>query len=255
MRPRRIQQTVLIAAALMVIAATGAAGQQDFRNIASFEADIYFDGSFETKLNEVFLARLTDLLTLETRIEQQNGSGEGLTFLYLGPIFTWTPNFYTISRYGIGYRTDGVIGHEVDIEANYESADFFVGGGVRARALPADDVWYVIPSLGGKVFPGDRFGVMAKYFFSYNNDEEISNALWSEVDYAVSDTVTVKLGGTGEIGEDPYRPDQPDISWSALTGATFRASPTVNIRYHLEYLGRINYEDGIRNLILVDWRF
>jgi hypothetical protein len=235
--------------------ASGLASAQDFRNIASFQADAYFDGRFETTLNEVFLARLTDLLTLETKIEQRSGSGNGLTFAYLGPIFTWTPSFYTISRYGIGYRTDGVIGHEGDIQLNYESPELMLSAGTRARIFPDDDFWYVIPSVGGKVFPGDRFGILAKYFFSYNSNDEISNAIWSEVDYALTDRVTVKLGGTGELGEDPIEPDKAKISYSVLTGASFKATDTVNLRYHLEYLARVNYQDGIRNLILVDWRF
>jgi hypothetical protein len=245
---------MIVGVALLVIAAAGASAQ-DFRNIASFEADVYFDGEFDTTLNEVFLARLTDLMTLETKIEQRSGSGEGTTFLYLGPIFTWTPNFYTISRYGIGYRTDGVIGHEVEVQANYETAEFLLGGGVRGRAFPKEDQWYVIPSLGGKVYFGDGWGVRLNYYFSYNDLDEIANAAWTEVDYAVTDRVTVKLGGTGEIGENAYQPNEAEISYSVLTGATFKASPTVNIRYHLEYLGRVNYDDGIRNLILVDWRF
>jgi hypothetical protein len=228
---------------------------QDFRNIASFQADAYFDGRFEMTLDEVFLARLTDLVTLETKIEQRSGTGDGLTFLYLGPILTWTPRFYTISRYGIGYRTDGVIGHEVAVDANYESSELLLGGGIRGRAFPADDFWYVIPSIGGKVFPGDRFGLLGKYFFSYNSDGDISNAIWSEADYAVTDRVTIKLGGTAEVGEDPGRSDRAEISYSVLTGTTFKASDSVNLRYHLEYLGRVSHQDGIRNLILVDWRF
>jgi hypothetical protein len=248
------RRILLLATALLVIGAMGAPAQ-DFRNIASFQVDTYFDGEFETTLDEVFLARLTDLVTLETKIEQRSGSGNGLTFLYLGPIFTWAPGFYTISRYGIGYRSDGVLGHEVELQANYESPDFFVGGGVRGRAFPDDDVWYVIPSLGGKIFPAQGWGLFGKYFFSYNSSDQVSHAFWSEVDYAVADRVTLKVGGTTEIGEDPIDPDSAEVSYSVLSGATFRASDTVNIRYHLEYLGRVDYADGLRNLILVDWRF
>jgi hypothetical protein len=57
------------------------------------------------------------------------------------------------------------------------------------------------------------------------------------------------------VGEDPIEPDDVRLSYSVLTGATFKASDSVNIRYHLEYLGRVGREDGIRNLVLVDWRF
>ncbi|MGM0675681.1 MAG: hypothetical protein ACQETQ_13390 [Spirochaetota bacterium] len=250
------RRTLVLTAAVFLLTISPVTAQ-DFRNIASFEADAYFDGEFETTLNEVFLANLTSLVTLETKIEQQTRSDNSSTFVFLGPIFTWTPNFYTISRYGIGYHTDNNFGHEFEIDANYESQELHVGGGIRARTYPDEDIWFIIPSLGGKIFPGERMGIRAKYFFSYNDQDQTSHALWSEADYAVTDVVTVKLGGSGEIGDDPIDPDTAKISYTVLTGASFKASDTVNLRYHLEYLGRVgeNYDDGIRNLILVDWRF
>jgi len=254
MRVLNARHPVVLIMAVFLLG-TSAAAAQDFRNIASFQADAYFNGEFETTLNEVFLANLTSLMTLETKIEQRTRSDNSSTFAYLGPIFTWTPNFYTISRYGIGYHTDDGFGHEFEIDANYESRELHVGGGARARMYPDEDIWFVIPSVGGKIFPGDRVGILAKYFFSYNHKDETSHALWSEADYALTDVVTVKLGGTGEIGDDPRDPDTAKISYTVLTGASFKASDTVNLRYHLEYLGRVDYEDGIRNLILVDWRF
>ena len=78
---------------------------------------------------------------------------------------------------------------------------------------------------------------------------------WSELDYQLADKLNVKLGGTLDHGDHPVRPDESRTTASGITGATLRLSDRVNLRYHFEYFARFSANDGVRNLVLVDWRF
>lgn len=249
----RVSRTMAIALLLAGIAVGASA--QDFRNIASFSFDYNFDNTYEATLENVFLAPLTERTTLEANAQQISASNRSLTMFSLGPVFTFPPNVYTISLYGLGIDGDGNFVHEIDLQANYETASYRVGLGARGRYLTEEDDYYVVPSLSGSLRLPAGFGLRGTYFFSWNSDDEISNALWLEGNYQISELLGVKLGGTVDVGDDPRPGGGNRTNSSAITGATFSLSDSVNLRYHFEYYIRGSSANGIKNLVVVDWRF
>ncbi|GEM_PF-6777374 len=236
------------------------ASAQDFRNISSFSLDTYFDNTFETRMETVFLAPLpSDRLLLQLKASNQVGNQLGdatsLTMVHFGPVILFSPAVYGIITYGAGFREDGTVVHEGDIQLHYESEAFRVGGGARARIEPDDDVAYVIPTIGGKVFLPRGFGVQANWYVGIDNEGEVNHSVWVEVDYAVTPVVTPKLGASVELGENPARPDGSELTYNLISGVGFQLTESVSARYQLEYIGRADRDDGIRNFVYVDWRF
>lgn len=250
---RRPMRTAAVALLLTVAAA--AASGQDFRNIASFSFAYDFDNTYTTTLEDVFLAPLAERATLQAKVHQLSGSNRSLTMLSLGPVFNFPPSIYTISLYGIGIDQNGNLVHELNLQANYEIAGYRIGLGSRGQYFGEDGSYYVVPTLGGTLRLPAGFAVQGTYFFSWNSDEEISNALWVEGNYEITDLISVKLGGTVDIGNDPRPGGGNRTNYSAITGARFALSESVNLRYHFEYYFRGTSADGFKNLVVVDWRF
>lgn len=262
---RRFATRSLLLLLLLVLPTSAFA--QAYRNIASLGFDYYEDQSTKLNVVNVFLAPLSDRASLEARLEREDETKPSVsrTLIALGPIFTWPSGLYTISRYGIGFEKENEdsIFHELNLEANYERPGYYYGGGVRGRYFQADQSWFVIPSLGGKLYLDGGFGVLGKYFFGVNSDDVISHSLWLEGDYAVTPTVTLNLGATaGREGGDPVEYSDTgealDVIWNytVLTGARFTLSPGAALKYHLEYLGSsAEPRNGVRNLLLLDVNF
>ncbi len=259
--------TVGVLFLLLLFLLPGVASSQNFRNIASLGFDYYEDQSTKLNLVNVFLAPLGEQALLEARLEREDETKPSVsrTLIALGPIFTWPSGLYTISRYGIGFEQDNddSFFHELNLEANYEQPGYYYGGGIRSRYFQGDQSWFMIPSLGGKLYLDGGFGILGKYFFGVNSDEVISHSLWLEGDYAITPTVTVNLGATaGREGGDPVEYSDAgealDVVWSytVLSGARFSLSETAALKYHLEYLGSsVEPRNGVRNLLLLDVNF
>ncbi len=246
--------------ALIIVAATGSLLAADFRNIASFSVENNFDGSFETRLENVFLAPLVPeraLLQVKLRNEVGNRFGEArsLTMAHLGPVLLLSPSLYSIISYGAGFRESGSLVHEGDLQLHYETVRYRLGGGFRGRLEPSDDVSYVVGSLGGRIAFPRGFGVQATWYTGLDNDGDLSHSTWVEGDYAVSDAVAVKLGGTVDLGDGAGWADGSDTTYSLITGAAFRPSEVVTFRYQFDFIIRPDADNGVRNLLLVDWRF
>lgn len=89
----------------------------------------------------------------------------------------------------------------------------------------------------------------------FNNDGDISNSIWMEGDYAVNPVVTVKLGGSAELGDDVELPDGSDLTYNLISGIRVAFTDSVSARYQLDYIGREDQDDGVRSFFFVDWRF
>lgn len=251
----------------VILVLVGGVSAQAFRNIAGFSVDSYFDGGgYISRIENVFIAPLVeDRLQLQAKVMNQvdNQKFDGvdveprsLTMFHLGPIVLFSPHLYGLYTYGVGFRGESeTIVHAGDAQLHYETAEFRVGGGVRGQLEPQNDVAYLVGSLGGRVQLPRGIGVFASYYVGFNNDSELSHALWSESDYAVTPRITVKLGGSIELGDDVAWPDGSDTTYSVISGAGFSFSEEVSARYQLDYIGRADRPDGIRNLVFVDWRF
>ncbi len=257
---------VRVFGAVIVIGAFGALGApiiaeaQQYRNITSLSIENFFDGGYALQAENVLIAplapeRLQLLLKARNQTDKLFDSVRSLTMVHAGPIILFTPSVYGIATYGIGMRDTGDLVHEGDLQLHYETVRFRLGGGARGRYEPDEDLAYIIPSLGGRLQLARGFGLSATYYLGLNNDGEFSNAFWAEGDYAITPRVTAKLGGSVELGDDIALPDGSDLTYAVISGVGYTASETLLLRYELHYLGRADLDDGIRNLLFVDWRF
>lgn len=259
-------RAVLLCMAMIVVAAMGAvtgpqrAEAQSFRNIASFSIETYFDSAFASRIENVFIAPLPpERLQLQVKVSNQTDTlfdnTRSLTMLHTGPIVLFTPELYGIAAYGAGFRDSGSLVHELDLQLHYETPDYRIGGGVRGHIEPDEDVAYVVPTVGGRVQLPRGFGVTAAYFVGINNSGDVNNSFWLEGDYAVTPVVTVKLGASAELGDNVGWPDGSDLTYNLLSGVRLTLSEQVSLRYQLDYIGRADESDGIRNFVYIDWRF
>lgn len=247
-----MKRMVLVLLIVVVLGGTATA-QIGFRNISSVSIDYYFDGSIASDVNQVFLLSFLDWLSAEFKLQRKDTAAIHETNVSVAPIFVVTP-YYIITRYGIGYDSDRRLSHEFTVDANYESALYLANLTFRASLYPATGYWFVIPSAGGKFITQFGIGVMARYFYSYNSDNTSSHAVLSEIDYRISDSVTIKAGGSATFNLDAS-PTEPPTEYTGIAGIAFRFRPGLSLRYHLEYLGRQNLVDGIRNILVLDARF
>lgn len=258
------KRTVFLCVA--VFAAAGAAMQpvpaaaQEFRNIASFSLETYFDAAFASRVENVFIAPLVaEKLQLQVKVSNQTDtladSTRSLTMIHTGPIFLFSPSVYGIAVYGAGFRDSGSLVHELDLQLHYESPGYRIGGGVRGHVEPDEDVAYIVPTVGGRIQLPRGFGVTAACFVGINNAGDVNNSFWLEGDYAVTPVATVKLGASVELGDNVALPDGSELSYNLISGVGFALSDRVSLRYQLDYIGRADESDGVRNFVFVDWRF
>jgi hypothetical protein len=248
-----------VAITLGAVVPEGLSAQQ-FRNMAGFSVENYFDNTFGTRLENVFIAPLKeDKLQIQVKVSNETdnkyGFSRSLSMLHTGPIFLFTPNVYGWTVYGAGYREDGDIVHELDAQLYFENPKVRIGGGARGHIEPADDIAYVVPSIGGRVQLPRGFGVQATYFLGVNNEGQLSNSIWVETDYAITQTVSSKLGASVELGENVAVPDNNDLTYNIITGVGVAITDSVSARYQFDYIRRAEQDDGVRNFVFVDWRF
>ncbi|MDA3950973.1 MAG: hypothetical protein PF508_17330 [Spirochaeta sp.] len=258
--PLKAGAIIFFAGIALLLTAAPSTEAQTFRNMAGFSVENYFDNTFGTRLENVFIAPIRpDKLQVQVKVSNETdnkfGDSRSLSMLHTGPIVLFTPNVYGLAVYGAGFRENGALVHELDVQAHYENATFRVGGGARGHIEPADDVAYVVPSIGGRVQLPRGFGWQATYFLGINNDGELSNSIWSEVDYAVTPVITTKLGGSVKLGEDVAWPDDNELTYNIITGIGLAFSESVSARYQFDYIRRASQADGVRNFVFVDWRF
>jgi hypothetical protein len=281
-----MKRSIFLFTLFVAVAAAGTA-QIGLRNISSLSADLYFNdeeaavingGSLEKlslDLNQVVLFRLTNWLSGEIKIQRQDeepfasAAPEGWheTTISIAPIFIVSQYNYIIARYGLGIGTgyerpagDQIeladirgLSHDMTVDANYETARFLASLTFRGSLYPDLNYWFVVPSAGIRyVFPVGM-GLSGKYFFSYNSQAAVSHAFLSEVEFPVSDRVSLKVGGSGSM--TPTRPIETRWQYTAIAGVSYRVTETLGLKYHVEYLGRQNAGPGIRNLVVLDARF
>lgn len=242
----------------MILPVTPVAAQR-YRSITGIATENYFDGTYALRLEEVFIApvipgRMQIQGALRHESDNITGSHRSLTAAQTGPILLFGPHLYGSLLYSPGIRDTGDFVHDGDIRLTYEQARYLLTAGTRARWEPAEESSYVVPSLGARVIFARRLGVQATYFMGYNSDREFSQAIWSEVDYRVAPRVTIKLGGTVDLG-DRSPGDGPDRDYTVISGVRLELRETMALRYEFDYIGRTSRDDGIGNRLFLDWRF
>ena len=278
-----MRRLICTAAALLALAAPAWA-QLGIRNISSVGVDADFDGTISLDINQVILFPVVRWMSGEVKLQRQDSPARSETTLSVAPIFLAGPYHYIIVRYGLGIG-DAAVGegdtgggagadqgadggrafsHSLTLDANRETESFYGNAAVRGAWYPAERYWFVLPTVGVRVPVGARGSVLGRYFVSYNSDGEISNALLAEMGWALSDRFTVKGGASGSVelgapagasGTAAAQGREPAWEVTGITGFSFRVTPGLALRYHLEYLGRIGGTDGVRNIVVLDAAF
>lgn len=265
-----MKRTVLIVVTALIVATTAFA-QLEIRNISSVSVDANFDGTSALDINQVALFSLTDWLSGEVRLQRQDTPVLHETTISVAPVFIVGENTYHIVRYGLGIGTgaeesDTAAGeqrefsHDLTIDANYEAARLSANLGARGSYYPGKDYWFVMPTAAVKLPLPASFNILGRYFFSYNSEHALGNAVLVESSYQLADRFSIKAGATGtlDLRRPPGRPTADRLTeWelTGITGFTFQIRPTLALRYHLEYLGRLDAADGIRNILVLDATF
>ena len=76
----------------------------------------------------------------------------------------------------------------------------------------------------------------------------------SEIDFRISNAISIKAGGSATFNLDAG-PTEPPNEFTGIAGIAFTFRPGLSLKYHFEYLGRQNLEDGIRNILVLDAKF
>ena len=269
-----MKKQTLFVMTLLVFAMVGANAQIDIRNISSVGVDANFDSTVALDVNQVVLFDVTSWLSGELKLQRQDTPVLHETTISVAPIFILNSFNYLIVRYGLGIgagaeqsadTTDDAearnLSHDLTIDANYEAPGIYANIAVSSSYYPDKDYWFVLPTVAARFALGPQWSLLGRYFFSYNSEQAISNAILSEAYYQVGERFSIKGGATGSL--DLVRPagstgDEPRESQWELTGIagfSYRIRPTLSLRYHLEYLGRLDAADGIRNILVLDATF
>lgn len=265
----RIRYACALVALLAV--ATTAPAQIDIRNISSVSVDAFFDQTLALDVNQVVLFDIASWLSGEVKVQRQDSPVLHETTLSVAPIFIVSNYNYIIVRYGLGIGTGAEesadtsaqidsrsFSHDLTVDANYETPSIYANIALRGSYYPDDDYWFVLPSAGIRVPLADRLSILGRYFFSYNSEQAISNAVLTEGYLELTDRLQLKAGGTASLDlSQPAGDAVRERAWefSGITGLSYRVRPTLSLRYHLEYLGRLNRPDGIRNILVLDATF
>ena len=268
-----MKRTALLGFMLGLVVAAGFA-QVDIRNISSVGVDANFQGPAGIDVNQVVLFDVTDWLNGEVKLQRQDTAVLHETTISVAPIFIVSSYNYIIVRYGLGIGTgaeasntvetnaDGrSFSHDLAIDANHETASVYANLAVRGSYYPDDDYFFVLPTVAARFSLGSRWSVLGRYFFSYNSEQAISNAVLGEASYQLTDRFQIKAGASGalDLVRTPWMADDAprDTEWevTGITGFAFRVRPTLALRWHFEYLGRLGQADGIRNILVLDATF
>ncbi len=232
--------------------------QLGIRNISSVAIDADFDGSLTLDVNQVVLFPLTDRLTGEVSLQRQDDPrGLRKTTVSIAPVVVIGQFNYVIFRYGLGVLDAGLppatapderaVSHGLTIDANRETETMYLNLAVRGEYYPRDGFWFVLPTVAARVPLNERLDLLGRYFFSYNSDGDVGNAVLTELSWPLSDQLSMKAGGSVSV----------ENSWSltGITGGSYAVTPALALRYHLEYIGRFGAPDGIRNILVLDASF
>jgi hypothetical protein len=252
----RFRARVLILAGLLLLGVCAGAAPEGFRNIASVQADAYFNGDWRLELTNVFLARIVPALTAVAKLSRVDTAGWNQNLIFLGPVVSFTKNLYLEAVYGLGIDSDGVFTHKFDVNFNYETDANATSVGLRADWLPASGYCYFIPSVSGKLHPLPALGLFGKFFLSMDSEPAVTVdtlSFWGQADYRFSPLLGARAGFTMSHADT--------FGYSLAAGLDFFFRPAVILKYTFQYLSDsigiadLEPHSGIENALMLDLRF
>ncbi len=260
------KRIVVAIAVGLVCALAGAfpAAADGFRSITSVTGDYYFanpsapgsTASYYLETDEVFLAQLFPVLTLEAKVTRNDFIGGPQHIFYLGPVVNFTQTIYAVAVYGLGFDAAGMLIHEVDADFNWETDTSAAFVGFKGDYFTSNGAWYILPSLGGKFHLLPPLGLFGEFFMSWDSNRQITGAFWGQADYALSPVVSLLAGFTVSFSHD--------LGYSVIAGVDVNFTKDVSIAYKASFLSNVveyqvqplpttNY--GIENVLSLDWKF
>ena len=243
---------------ILIFVPTHMSAQLGIRNISSVSLDADFNGSLTLDVNQVVLFPLTDQLTGEVSLQRQDDPrGLRKTTITIAPVVVFGGYNYVILRYGLGILDAGLppatapderaVSQGLTVDANRETETMYLNLAVRGEYYPRDGFWFVLPTVAARLPLNERLDLLGRYFFSYNSDGDVGNAVLTEFSWPLSDQLSMKAGGSVSVNS----------GWSltGITGGSYAVTPALALRYHLEYIGRFGAPDGIRNILVLDASF
>ena len=227
---------------------------EGLRNIASITVDNWFDGTWRTEVEEVFLAKVLPALTLQAKAARADSDGWYQHFFHAGPVVSFADTLYLVTAYGVGIDSESVLSHEAELDFNYETADAAVSMGLRAHYLPDSEYAFLVPSMSARIQPVERLGLFSKLFVSVDSDREVTGSCWGEADYAFSSLVKARAGFTVSYANG--------LGYSIISGVNLSFTKEVMLKYTFSYLSEtVDYvtrpepKRGIENALILDLRF
>ncbi len=247
----------LVLAGALLLAASGAAAPEGFRNIASVTADAYFNGEWRLETTDVFLARVLPALSVEARLTRVDTEGWNQHLFYLGPVVSFTDTLYLEAVYGLGVDSDdagGRFSHELDLVFNYETDTTAASLGLKADWFPGAGYSYFIPSVSGKFHPLPALGLFGKFFLSVDSDAVLTESFWGQADYRFSPLLGARAGFTVS------RADTFGYSLAGGLALFFRSGWSLKYTFQflsdsIEFLTSPQPRSGISNGLVLDVRF
>jgi hypothetical protein len=243
----------LIAVAL-ALAGAFPAGAEGLRNIASFTIDNWFDGTWRTEVEDVFLARVVPALTLQAKVARSDSDGWYRHFFAFGPVVSFTDTLYLVTAYGLGIDSDSALTHEAEVELNRETADAAASIGLRVNYVPDTDYSFLLPSMSWRIRVIEPLSLFSKLFLSVDSDREMTGSVWGEADYQLSPVVNARGGFTVSYADG--------LGYSVIGGVTLSFTRDIVLKYSVSYLGetveylaRPETRQGFENALILDVKF
>jgi hypothetical protein len=252
--------TVVLAVALL-LAAAAPARADGFRSITTVTGDYYFandtsGASYYIETDEVFLARVLPMLTVEAKVTRNDFIGGPQHIFYLGPVVTFTDTLYLVAAYGLGIDSSLRLLHEADLDFNWETDLAAAFASVKVVYFTADSTWYALPSIGGRFHMTPKLGIFGEYFMSYNNLRQLTGAFWGQADYAISPVFTLLGGFTFSYSRN--------LGFSIIAGTNLTLTDAISLQYKFSFLSNVvqyltesspTTSYGVENLVSLDWKF
>jgi hypothetical protein len=261
MHVRTVLGPLMAAAAIAFLMAAPPAMAEGFRSITTVTADYYFPtdttgAGYYVASDEVFLARLLPVLTLEAKVTRNDFPGGPQHIVSLGPVYNFSDTIYAVAVYGLGFDAASSILHEVNGSFNWETDTSAAFVNFKWNYFTADGSWYVLPSIGGKFHLLPALGLFGEYFMSWNNARQVTGAFWGQADYAISPAFTLLGGFTVSYSRD--------LGYSLIAGTDLAITENIGLKLTLSFLSNVveyltaatpTTAYGMEGLVSLDWKF
>lgn len=229
-------------------AVSGLAAEETCRNIATAEILTNFDGSYDVKIEDVFLYPIRPDFLLEARATVNFTDRFTRVMLQPGFVAVFVPGFYLETVYGVALDDKTQLSQEGFFELTWETERTILAGGGKFGYFHADNSWFILPSAYGMIRFFDLWAVRLKYLGSVNSAEEVTHGGILENRFYWSKKVETDLLTAGSWLVEPT----VAFTWEMGFRAVFNITPEIALKYYAGVLGNSEEATGILNILSLD---